>query len=61
MSLTDRTASEIATAIRRKELYVFVPGIAGFYWRLKRLMPLGVLKLIGRRNNLLTAEQAAAR
>jgi NAD(P)-dependent dehydrogenase (short-subunit alcohol dehydrogenase family) len=56
-----QVAQRIMRAIRRKELYVFVPGIAGFYWRLKRLMPLGVLKLIGRRNNLLAAQQAAAR
>jgi NAD(P)-dependent dehydrogenase (short-subunit alcohol dehydrogenase family) len=43
-------ARKIIKAIDRKQLYVFVPGIATFFWRLKRLMPVSVLKLVARRN-----------
>ncbi len=43
-------AERIVRAIDRKQLYVFVPGIATFFWRLKRLMPVSVLKLVARRN-----------
>ncbi len=38
------------TAVERKQLYVFVPTVASIFWRLKRLMPKTVLKLIARRN-----------
>lgn len=43
-------AQRVMRAIDRKHLYVFVPGVASFFWRLKRLMPVGVLKMIARRN-----------
>lgn len=46
----EQVAVRTIRAIERKDLYLFVPGIAGFYWRLKRLIPVGVLKLIMRRN-----------
>ena len=46
----EHVAKRIVRAIRRKDLYLFVPGIAGFFWRLKRLMPVGALKFIVRRN-----------
>jgi NAD(P)-dependent dehydrogenase (short-subunit alcohol dehydrogenase family) len=49
-------AGRIVRAIRRKDLYLFVPRIAGFYWRLKRLMPVGVLKLVARRGARETAK-----
>lgn len=42
-------AKRVTRAIERGELYVFVPGVAGFFWRLKRLMPRTVLKLISHR------------
>jgi NAD(P)-dependent dehydrogenase (short-subunit alcohol dehydrogenase family) len=44
-------AQRIVRAIRRKDLYLLVPRIAGMFWRLKRLMPVGVLKLIARRGD----------
>ena len=46
----EQVAERIVRAIWRKDLYLFVPRIAGFYWRLKRLMPVGALKLIARGN-----------
>lgn len=48
-------ARRIIRAIRRKDLYLFVPGIARFFWRLKRLMPVSLLKLIVWRNARETA------
>ncbi len=52
----EHVAQRILRAIERKKLYVFVPGIATFFWRLKRLMPVAVLKLIARRNVAATAK-----
>ncbi len=49
-------AKRIVRAIERKQLYVFVPAIAGVFWRLKRLMPKVLLNLVARRN----AKEAAA-
>jgi short-subunit dehydrogenase len=45
----EHVAQRIVRAIERKQLYVFVPGIAGFYWRFKRLMPRSLLKFVARR------------
>jgi len=52
----DDVAKRIMRAIDRKQLYVFVPAVSSIFWRLKRLMPITVLKLIGRRQ----AKEAAA-
>ena len=49
-------AKRIMRAIDRNQLYVFVPAVASIFWRLKRLMPITVLKIIGRRQ----AKEAAA-
>ncbi len=46
----EHVAQRILRAVERKRLYVFAPGIATFFWRLKRLMPVSVLKLVARRN-----------
>ncbi|REK10535.1 MAG: SDR family NAD(P)-dependent oxidoreductase [Planctomycetota bacterium] len=43
-------SQRILRAIDRKDLYVFVPRVATFFWRMKRLMPVRVLKMIARRN-----------
>jgi short-subunit dehydrogenase len=51
----DHVAQRILRAIDRKQLYVTVPGVATFFWRLKRLMPVTVLKLISKRNAQATA------
>jgi short-subunit dehydrogenase len=53
----EQVAQRVLRAVGRKELYVFVPAVASFFWRLKRLMPKTVLKLIARRH---TRESAAA-
>ena len=45
----DQVAKRIMRAITRRQLYVFVPTVASVFWRLKRLMPKTVLKLIARR------------
>ena len=57
----DQVARLIYRAIDRKELYVFAPAQATFFWRLKRLMPRTVLKLIARRSAQATAAVAAKR
>jgi NAD(P)-dependent dehydrogenase (short-subunit alcohol dehydrogenase family) len=53
MSRSSATADDVAhrilRAIERRQLYVMVPGIATFYWRLKRLAPRFVLNLIAHR------------
>jgi len=51
----EHVAQRILRAIDRKQLYVTVPGVATFFWRLKRLMPVGVLKMIAKRNIQATA------
>lgn len=51
----EHVAAKILRAIDRKRLYVTVPGVATFFWRLKRLMPVSVLKLISNRNAQATA------
>jgi NAD(P)-dependent dehydrogenase (short-subunit alcohol dehydrogenase family) len=51
----EHVAQRILRAIDRKQLYVTVPGVATFFWRLKRLMPVTVLKLISKRNAQATA------
>jgi short-subunit dehydrogenase len=51
----DQVARLILRAIERKELYVFAPREATFFWRLKRLMPRTVLNMIARRNAKETA------
>jgi short-subunit dehydrogenase len=48
-------AERIVRAIQRKQLYVTVPGVATLFWRLKRMMPVRVLKMIARRNMAATA------
>jgi NAD(P)-dependent dehydrogenase (short-subunit alcohol dehydrogenase family) len=42
----DDVAKRVMRAIARKQPYVFVPAIAGMYWRLKRLMPRTWLKIV---------------
>lgn len=53
MSQSRATAEQVARrvmrAIERKQLYVFVPAVASVFWRLKRLMPKTVLRMIARR------------
>jgi NAD(P)-dependent dehydrogenase (short-subunit alcohol dehydrogenase family) len=44
----DELAQKILRAIDRKQLYVFAPLVAGVFWRLKRFMPLLLLKLVAR-------------
>ncbi len=39
-------ARRIVRAIKRKQLYVFAPGVATFFWRLKRLMPKTLLGFV---------------
>ena len=46
----EHVAQQILRAIDRRQLYLTVPREATFFWRLKRLMPLRVLKLIASRN-----------
>jgi NAD(P)-dependent dehydrogenase (short-subunit alcohol dehydrogenase family) len=46
----DEVAAKVLKAIDRRRLYVTVPGMATFFWRLKRLMPVGLLKLIAKRD-----------
>jgi NAD(P)-dependent dehydrogenase (short-subunit alcohol dehydrogenase family) len=52
----DGVAKRIVRAIRRKQLYVFVPAASSMLWRIKRLMPVALLNLIARRG----AREAAA-
>jgi NAD(P)-dependent dehydrogenase (short-subunit alcohol dehydrogenase family) len=54
----EHVAQKIIRAIERKKLYVFVPGIATFFWRLKRLMPVSVLRFVAR--NLRTAPKSSS-
>lgn len=51
----DDVARRVVRAIERRQLYVMVPGVAAFYWRLKRLAPRFVLDLIARRHARETA------
>lgn len=53
----EHVAKKIVRAIDRKQVYVMVPGVARFYWWLKRLMPMTVLRLIANRNVVLTKKQ----
>lgn len=55
----DQVAKRVMRAIERNELYVFVPAVASVFWRLKRLMPKTVLKLIARRQARESAAVAA--
>jgi NAD(P)-dependent dehydrogenase (short-subunit alcohol dehydrogenase family) len=45
----DDVADAAVKAIARKQFYVMLPAEGRFYWRLKRLLPMTVLKLIARR------------
>ncbi len=53
MSKSTATAEQVADlilrAIDRRQLYVCVPRVARFFWRLKRLMPVTVLNMIAGR------------
>ena len=42
----EQVAQRIIRAIERRQLYVFVPFIASFYWRFKRLFPRMLLNLV---------------
>jgi NAD(P)-dependent dehydrogenase (short-subunit alcohol dehydrogenase family) len=46
----EQVAKRILDAVENKQLYVFVPMVSSVFWRLKRLMPKTVLKMIARRN-----------
>jgi NAD(P)-dependent dehydrogenase (short-subunit alcohol dehydrogenase family) len=46
----EQVAGRIVRAIERRELYVMVPGVAGFLWRFKRLMPTRLLNRVAREN-----------
>jgi NAD(P)-dependent dehydrogenase (short-subunit alcohol dehydrogenase family) len=39
-------ARRIVRAIERNQLYVFAPGVAGLFWRLKRMMPRSLLRFV---------------
>jgi NAD(P)-dependent dehydrogenase (short-subunit alcohol dehydrogenase family) len=45
----DDVAKRVVRAVERGDLYVFVPAVASIFWRLKRLMPKTVLKMISGR------------
>jgi short-subunit dehydrogenase len=51
----EHVAQRIKRAIARKELYVLVPGVAGFLWRLKRLMPVRFLKRVAKQSSQASA------
>ena len=42
----EAVAKRIVRAVERNELYVFAPGVAGFFWRLKRIMPKSFLRFV---------------
>ncbi|MGD9722546.1 MAG: SDR family NAD(P)-dependent oxidoreductase [Pirellulales bacterium] len=42
----DEVARKILRAVERKQLYVFAPGVAGLFWRLKRMMPRSMLRFV---------------
>jgi NAD(P)-dependent dehydrogenase (short-subunit alcohol dehydrogenase family) len=44
----EAVARTIYLQILRKRLYVFVPGIAGYVWRLKRLLPVWLLNSVAK-------------
>jgi NAD(P)-dependent dehydrogenase (short-subunit alcohol dehydrogenase family) len=52
----EKVARRVVRAVERDELYVFVPAVASVFWRLKRLMPKTLLRMIARRH----AEAATA-
>ncbi len=41
-------AKKVVRAVKRKQLYVFAPGVATFFWRLKRMMPKALLGFVAR-------------
>ena len=51
----EHVAKKIMRAVDKRQLYVFVPGAASFFWRLKRLMPVRLLNLVARRHAKLVA------
>jgi NAD(P)-dependent dehydrogenase (short-subunit alcohol dehydrogenase family) len=57
----EQVAKRVIRAVERNELYVFVPTVASIFWRLKRLMPKTVLKLIASRNARETKPATATR
>jgi short-subunit dehydrogenase len=44
----EEVARRIMRGIERKQLYVFAPGVAGLFWRLKRIMPKSLLRFVAR-------------
>ncbi len=44
----DDVARKVVRAVERKQLYVFAPAVATFFWRLKRMMPRSLLKFVAR-------------
>ncbi len=57
----DELAQRVLRAIDRKQLYVFAPLVSQVFWRLKRFMPMVLLKLVARshRVEMAAAERAA--
>ncbi len=56
----DEVAAKVLKAIDRKRLYVTVPGASTFFWRLKRLMPVRMLKLVAKRGERMAAAQSSS-
>ncbi|MEX2114452.1 MAG: SDR family NAD(P)-dependent oxidoreductase [Pirellulales bacterium] len=44
----DDVARKVVRAIERKQLYVFAPAVATFFWRLKRMMPRALLSFVAK-------------
>lgn len=42
----EKVAKKVLRAVDRKQLYVFAPGVAGFFWWLKRMMPRSLLRFV---------------
>jgi short-subunit dehydrogenase len=42
----EEVARKVLRAVERKQLYVFAPGVAGLFWRLKRMMPRALLRFV---------------
>ena len=55
----EEVARRVLRAVDRKQLYVFAPGVAGFFWRLKRMMPKSFLRFVA--HNYRARLEAAAR
>jgi NAD(P)-dependent dehydrogenase (short-subunit alcohol dehydrogenase family) len=52
----EAVAQKIIRAVERKQLYVFAPGVAGFFWRLKRMMPRSLLRFVAHNYRLRLAK-----